>query len=103
MTEEKSLDQEILEGEIPPVGEPETEQDETQGRGFSLPQWIMAETGDGPIESYIEHPLNFNQSRGFAQILRGLSGILGNLKLAVIDISLGVLQVLKERKPPASA
>lgn len=71
---------------------------------FSLPDNEMikkvfaSETGTGAIGDYIEHPLNFNKSRSMAQILRGLTGIIGNLNLAVVDVFVGVLNFSKERK-----
>lgn len=59
---------------------------------------LTAETGDGPITKYLDHPLNFNQSYGLAQVIRGLSGLISNLNLAVIDIVVGGLRFSKERK-----
>lgn len=59
---------------------------------------LTAETGNGSIGDYIEHPMNFNQSKGLARILRGLTGIIGNLNLAIIDVGLGVLEFSKEKK-----
>lgn len=63
--------------------------------------WIRAKTGPGSIESYINHPLNTTNSRGVAQMLRGATGLLGDLDLAVIDIGLGAVEVLRERKGAA--
>ena len=60
--------------------------------------FILSETGPGPIEDYIDHPLNFKGSKGVAQILRGATGIAGNLNYAIIDIGLGLVQVAKEGK-----
>lgn len=72
---------------------------ENESGGFSLDfSWLRAETGEGTIEDYLEHPLNFFKSKGFAQILRGLTGFFGNLKLAIIDVILGTLQFVKERR-----
>lgn len=59
---------------------------------------LTAETGAGSIGDYIQHPMNFNQSQGLAQILRGLTGIVGNLNLAVIDVVLGALRFSKEKR-----
>lgn len=59
---------------------------------------LTAETGPGPISQYIDHPLNFSQSNGMAQIIRGLSGIIDNLNLAIIDILVGGLRFSKERR-----
>lgn len=71
----------------------------TDNSGISINlEWLKTPTGDGSIEDYIEHPLNFLKSKGFAQVLRGATGFFGNLKLALIDIVLGMLQFFKERK-----
>lgn len=63
--------------------------------------WIKAKTGPGSIEDYINHPLNMSGSRGVAQMLRGFTGLAGDLDLAVIDIGLGLVEVLKEKKNEA--
>lgn len=77
---------------------------EKQTSGISLNlEWLKTPTGDGAIEDYIDHPLNFFKSKGFAQILRGATGFFGNLRLAVLDVVLGILQFLKERKAGANA
>lgn len=68
-----------------------------QRRGLDL-SFLKAETGEGPIESYFDHPLNFNESKGMARILRGATGLFGSLNLAIIDIGIGLLDVMK-RKP----
>ena len=60
--------------------------------------WLKAKTGPGTIESYIDHPLNASRSRGVAQILRGVTGLAGDLDLAVIDIGLGLVEVIKEKR-----
>lgn len=60
-----------------------------------LKEILTAETGEGSIEMYIEHPLNFNNSKGVARVLRGLTGIMGNLNYAIVDIVIGSLDVLK--------
>lgn len=60
--------------------------------------WLKAKTGPGTIESYIDHPLNTSKSRGVAQILRGATGLAGDLDLAVIDIGLGLVEVIKEKR-----
>lgn len=59
---------------------------------------LKSKTGQGTIEDYKEHPLNFNNNSGLGQILRGLTGILGQLDLAIIDIFLGGFKILVERK-----
>lgn len=75
------------------------DQPEKESRFGEMAGRIMtAETGQGSIGDYLEHPMNFNKSQGLAQILRGLTGIVGNLNLAVIDVVLGALRFSKERK-----
>lgn len=59
--------------------------------------FLRAKTGDGSINDYLNHPLNFRESKGVAQMLRGFTGLLGELDLAVIDITLGAFQVVKEK------
>lgn len=58
--------------------------------------FILAETGEGSIENYIEHPLNFKGSKGIAQMLRGFTGVCGSLNYAIIDITLGAFETIKE-------
>ena len=48
---------------------------------------------------YAEHPLNFNRSEGMARMIRGASGILGSLDLAIVDLVIGLIQVIMERRP----
>lgn len=59
---------------------------------------LTAKTGDGSIEDYVNHPLNFKGSRGMAQMIRGFTGIAGELDYAIIDIALGAFQYAKEGK-----
>ena len=59
--------------------------------------FFKARTGDGSIDDYMDHALNFKRSRGVAQMLRGFTGLLGELDLAVIDITLGAFQTMKEK------
>ncbi|MFV0516770.1 MAG: hypothetical protein ACK5MV_05185 [Aminipila sp.] len=58
--------------------------------------FILAETGEGNIENYIQHPLNFKSSKGIAQMLRGFTGICGSLNYAIIDITLGAFEIMRE-------
>ena len=66
--------------------------------------WLMTKTGDGSVGEYVDHPLNFgkeyNEYMGLARILRGLTGFLGDLDFAVIDISLGILEYMKPAGDP---
>jgi hypothetical protein len=59
---------------------------------------MTAETGEGSIGDYLDHPMNFNNSLGLAQMLRGFTGIVGNLKLAIIDVIIGALRFSREKK-----
>lgn len=61
--------------------------------------FILAPTGDGPIENYVDHVMNPHGSRGTARILRGATGMLGSLNYAIIDIALGTMELMKEGKP----
>ncbi|UWG95520.1 hypothetical protein LPY66_11360 [Dehalobacter sp. DCM] len=78
------------------------EQEESENRGISLPSidfsWLRTPTGDGTIEERLEHPLNYSKSRGVAQIIRGAEGFFGSLNLAIVDIVLGILEVMKEKR-----
>lgn len=58
---------------------------------------LTSETGEGSIEDYIDHPMNFKKSQGIAQILRGVTGLGANLRLAIVDIGFGALRFSKER------
>lgn len=63
-----------------------------------LNKLLTAETGEGSIEDYLDHPMNFLKSKGLAQMLRGVHGLGANLKLAIIDVGMGFLRFSKERK-----
>lgn len=75
----------------------EDREEESTSRIFNL-SILKSETGEGSIESYLDHPLNFQRSLSLARIIRGLSGIIGNLNLAIIDIVIGLLEFFKGRK-----
>lgn len=64
--------------------------------------WLKTPTGPGTVENYIVHPLNVKSSRGVAQMLRGFTGLFGALDLAVIDIALGGLAVVQEKRTVAA-
>lgn len=83
--------------EVDPGEYDQTVVDQNRRNEF-LKKLITTETGPGPISEYIDHPMNFNKSKGLARILRGLSGFMGNsLKLAIIDIVIGGLEFSKGR------
>lgn len=60
--------------------------------------FLRTPTGPGSIEERIEHPLNPWQSMGVAQIIRGVEGFTDDLKLAILDILFGAVQLAKEKK-----
>ena len=60
--------------------------------------FLLSPTGPGPIEEYTDHPLNYDRSSSTARILRGLTGIAGSLDYAIIDIGLGLIEKIQEKK-----
>lgn len=81
------------------------EQEEESGF-FEMPKipdlsFLKAKTGSGSIEDYMQHPLNFKKSPGAAQMIRGFTGMLGDLDLAVVDITLGAFELAKEKRANA--
>lgn len=60
--------------------------------------FLTAQTGEGSIEDYLLHPLNFNESKGMARVLRGLTGMFGSLSYAIVDVIIGGLDLLKSNK-----
>lgn len=58
---------------------------------------LKSRTGEGPVEEYINHPLNFNSSRAVARILRGATGLIGELDFALADIAFGLLEYMRGR------
>jgi len=71
--------------------------------GFNIDlSFLKARTGPGPIEDYIDHPFNPSGSPGIAQILRGCTGLAGDLDLAIIDIAIGAFNFSRERKRAAA-
>lgn len=67
---------------------------------FQLPAFLTADTGDGSIESYQNHALNFNGSLGLAQVIRGATGMLGSLNKAAFDIVFGFMRMQKKPVAP---
>jgi len=58
-------------------------------RTIELPAFLKAKTGSGSVESYKDHPLNYDGSEGLAQVIRGFTGMFDALDLAIIDIAVG--------------
>lgn len=71
---------------------------EEDKKHFVTPEFLKAETGEGDVEEYLTHVMNFNQSIGMARVLRGLTGMFGSLNYAIIDVIIGSLDVLKTAK-----
>ena len=79
------------------------EEQEEEGGFFELPKmpdltFLKAKTGSGSVEDYMQHPLNFKNSQGAAQMIRGFTGMLGDLDLALVDITLGAFELAKEKR-----
>lgn len=60
--------------------------------------FLLAPTGPGSIDDYVDHPLNAQQSKGLAQMLRGFTGLCGALDYAIVDIGLGAVTYMQEGK-----
>lgn len=66
---------------------------------FDFLEFLKTPTGSGSVESYIDHSVNFNNSRGVARVLRGLSGFLkSDLNFAVVDVVVGLVEVFTSKK-----
>lgn len=89
---------EEMAAEIPPEFEQEQEAAEPMRLAIPDLSFLAAPTGDGSVEEYIQHPLNFDQKNSTARILRGATGICGSLDYALIDIGLGLIEKIQERK-----
>ena len=92
----------------PIINDPEPFEDDFDDPGDPQPirfdfGFLKTPTGPGPIDEYLDHPLNATGSRGMAQIIRGCTGFAGSLDLAIIDITLGALQLVKEKNIPEPA
>ena len=60
--------------------------------GEGAPPWYLAPSPETPINEYIDHPMNFLNSEGLAQVIRGMEGMLGTLNYAMVDIGVGALR-----------
>jgi|GEM_PF-1017821 transcription termination factor Rho len=68
----------------------------------SIFNMLKSETGEGTIQSYNNHPLNAKNNNSISQIIRGLTGILGSLNFGILDVILGCLGYVKEKKDNSS-
>lgn len=96
--EDKSILEEIGEVEKEIIKDVQSEPQAVKEKLQFDMSFLTAKTGEGDIDLYIQHPLNYNKSKGMAQIIRGFTGLFGVLDLAIIDIIVGILQVSKEKK-----
>jgi len=85
---EENLGEKILNSEVPG----------TVQKKFNFFDILKTPTGEGDIDFYKNHPLNYNKSESISQILRGATGFLGKLDLAIIDIIMGIFQIISENK-----
>jgi hypothetical protein len=81
----------------PYVEEVLKEEEKAQGIQFDF-GFLKSRTGPGTIEERVNHPMNFSKSKGVAQVIRGLEGLFGALDLAIIDVIMGLIEVIKERR-----
>lgn len=75
----------------------QVEERQNEGPGF-LSRLLRAETGAGSVESYMGHPLNTSGEKWQARLIRGLTGLVGDLNLAVVDIAVAALEAVWGRK-----
>jgi len=85
-----SIGAQIGDEDIPdaPVGDPDPQP--------AWLRWLKTPTGPGGLEEYVDHPLNPGQSRGLAQVLRGVTGFTEDLGLAVLDIVIGLARFVAQ-------
>lgn len=89
--------------DFPPIEEaPGIDTADTSGQMFRIGipnfSWLLARTGEGALESYLNHPMNFDGKLSTAQIIRGLTGIAGTLDYALLDIALGCFEKVRENR-----
>lgn len=94
------LDREELELDPKRVDDAYAKEERERAESPRWLQWLKSEPGPGDVDSYRQHPLNWDGSYEVAQVLRGLTGLLGNLRLAVVDLLMGGFRILS-RRPPA--
>lgn len=61
------------------------------------PLWykvLKSKTGKGGVDDYTGHPLNWDNSYTTARIIRGLTGMMGSLDYAIVDVAIGIIQKL---------
>jgi hypothetical protein len=83
--------------ETPINGYPNEGQEQSK-KGSKIIEMLKKETGEGSIASYEHHPLNRNGDNNISQIIRGCTGMLGNLNFAILDIVLGSMGFVKDKQ-----
>jgi len=68
----------------------------------SILKMLKSETGEGTIQSYNNHPLNMKNDNYVSQMIRGLTGMMGSLNFAILDIILGGFGFAKEKRENVS-
>jgi hypothetical protein len=97
-----SINEEMLREEVQPEYAEQINPEAPASAGMNINlSFLKAPTGEGAVEDYMDEPLNFDKSKSTARILRGFTGLLGALNLAIIDIVIGMLEKIKERKQNA--
>lgn len=74
-----------------------TPEEVTPRKSFIDLEKLKAQTGQGDLGEYKNHPLNWNQSKPVARIIRGFTGLLGELNFAVVDILIGFFEMTSKK------
>ena len=62
-------------------------------KGKSVLEWLAKTPSPSKsVDSYQSHPLNYDGDESTSRIIRGASGLLGNLDKASVDILVGVFK-----------
>lgn len=69
-----------------------------QAVGVNIMEFIKRPTGEGDVNEYINHPMNYDGTREVGQVIRGMTGLLGALNYAIIDIGIGLMKILSKKK-----
>lgn len=91
------IEKDELISDVPPA-QSDMYPDSGPGISEKIMDFLTTETGEGEINDYVNHPLNIWQSSGVAQMIRGITGFVGNnLRLAVVDIVFGYFRYRNEQ------
>lgn len=82
------------------VGEPDS--GPSGGVFGRLLEWLQTPSLETPLEAYATHPLHDGRA-GTSRLLRGGEALLGNTRLAVIDLLLGLIERIQARRQEVSA